>query len=414
MDNFLKGFDFKNHSVRLTIAALVSTFVVLSWFGFLDALSQNYIDSAIVQSTVAFGVARGLNALISVLQSTEVSFQLGAGVAVSIGEALDPVNDLVEQYSSLMKMSIGSLVIQKLLIEIVSDLLFKVLITFSGLALVVSLFIQQGRYINLFAKTFVFLFFIRFILVFVVLLNGMIDRAFIQEKVEREVSTLQKLTQEVEADVGSASKLPEHERLALKEKLVLLTEQKAGFETKIEKLSAEKLNLETALDKVRKEINEYQSGLGIQRYNPLSEDKKLDEIKLSQREIENEIKAINIRIEHNQDTLISLSEEYTQISNTLEGKPNSFTESMGQKFSSLGEKVSSMTSNVDVGEIKGRIEGSISEIINVMTIFLFKTLILPLVFLFLLIKGTNLIWNIDVQELVRKESKEFVEKSRSA
>lgn len=73
---------------------------------------------------------------------------------------------------------------------------------------------------------------------------------------------------------------------------------------------------------------------------------------------------------------------------------------MSQKFSALGDKVSNMTSKVDIIEIKERLEASVINIVNVMTIFLFKTLILPLAFLYLLIKGTNKIWGINVQKMV--------------
>ena len=45
-----------------------------------------------------------------------------------LGEALDPLNDLVEQYSTLMKYAIASLLVQKLLLTITSNIVFKLLL----------------------------------------------------------------------------------------------------------------------------------------------------------------------------------------------------------------------------------------------------------------------------------------------
>lgn len=401
MDSLINAFDLKVNSVRLTIIGLVTGLVLLSWFGFLDTLSKNYIDSAIVQSTVAFGLARGLNAVISMLQSTEVSFSLGVGMSVGIGEMLDPINDLVEQYSSLMKMALGSLIIQKLLIEIVSDIFFKVLITLSGIALIASFFYQQSKYVNVFVKTFIFLLFIRFLLVLVVLLNSWVDSAFIQEKISGDISTLESLTQEVETNVGS-SHLTESQKIALKQEMALLDAQvgkREGEKLILTKVLADQQNKLSGLIDL---ADKYRQSQGLNRFNPLNEDERLDNTKLDIAELEQSMELVQLEIDELDDQIETLNERLVFADNTLQKKPNSFSESMSQKFSALGDKVSNMTSKVDIIEIKERLEASVINIVNVMTIFLFKTLILPLAFLYLLIKGTNKIWGINVQELVEK------------
>lgn len=51
-------------------------------------------------------MARGLNALISTTQSAQMAFFIGKGLSMTFGEALDSLNNLVDQYSSSMKVSI--------------------------------------------------------------------------------------------------------------------------------------------------------------------------------------------------------------------------------------------------------------------------------------------------------------------
>ncbi|MGM0541408.1 MAG: hypothetical protein ACQEQR_03085 [Pseudomonadota bacterium] len=409
MDTFIKAFDFQNNSARLSITFLVVIFIILSWMGVLDALSQDYIDEAIVQSTVAFGVARGLNALISMLQSTTISIQMLGGVAVSVGEVLDPMNDLVEQYSSLMKMSIGSLVIQKLLIEIVSDVFFKVVITLSGITLILSFFYQQTKYINVLAKTFVFLFFIRFMLVLVVLLNGVVDRAFIQDKIEQDVASLDQLSQEVEsnADNKPLTETEKTELLLLKDRyqkeIKVAGEANQVIGSSISQAQQKLIELETKLNQLQDEQDL------SERLNPFSSDVEVA-LRSQISNIKSRLSGLDSEFNHNINVIQQAQEEILSLENSLQGKPNGFAESVSQKFNVLGDKFSNMTSKADVTAIKERLEDSVASIITVMSIFLFKTLILPIIFLLLLIKGTNAIWGIDVKELVDKESAEFLNK----
>jgi hypothetical protein len=50
-----------------------------------------------------YALARGLNAVISVAQGTEMSIEpMGVGLTLTPGEILDPLNDLIEQVSSVL------------------------------------------------------------------------------------------------------------------------------------------------------------------------------------------------------------------------------------------------------------------------------------------------------------------------
>lgn len=180
-------------------APLVVLLVALSWTGVLDRRPAEYVDRAIVQATVAFATARALNAGISVLQSLEVSPPVVGGATLGIGQVLDPLNDLVEQYSSLMKWAIGSLVIQKLLLEIVSDRIFNLMLTAAALLWLAALFWPGAGLTMPAGRMFALLVLLRFALVAVVGLNGLVDHVFIEPRAAADLQRLDRLANEVPA-----------------------------------------------------------------------------------------------------------------------------------------------------------------------------------------------------------------------
>lgn len=62
----------------------------------------HYIDQTSERTLEAFAVARGINAVISVIQNAEIGFTFGVSATLSPGEILDPVNDLIERFSLVM------------------------------------------------------------------------------------------------------------------------------------------------------------------------------------------------------------------------------------------------------------------------------------------------------------------------
>ncbi|MEO5697314.1 MAG: hypothetical protein ABIQ60_09305 [Burkholderiaceae bacterium] len=92
--------------------------LALVWLRPIDATAQQYVDSGLKRALVTFASARALNALISLAQSASVGVQIGAGASVQPGAVLDPLDDLVEQFSAIMLAATLSFAIQHLLIGI--------------------------------------------------------------------------------------------------------------------------------------------------------------------------------------------------------------------------------------------------------------------------------------------------------
>ncbi len=109
--------------------------LALSWAPQVDTFAEDTVDAALTRALAAFAIARGINGVISVAQSTQIAVQpAGIGVSLSPGEILDPVNDLVEQFSSLMLAASASLGLQKLLVGVSAWLPLKILLTVAVIA----------------------------------------------------------------------------------------------------------------------------------------------------------------------------------------------------------------------------------------------------------------------------------------
>ena len=108
----------------------VAIMVVCAWLGPLEAAANRQIDAGLKRALVSFAVARTLNAIISVAQGTEVLLQpLGVGVNVTVGQVLDPVNDLIEQFSTLMLAASVAFGVQKVLVAIGAHWAISLLLT---------------------------------------------------------------------------------------------------------------------------------------------------------------------------------------------------------------------------------------------------------------------------------------------
>jgi hypothetical protein len=103
-----------------TLLLLSAAAVMLgAWLAPLDAPAMQRVDAGLKRALVSFASARALNAVISVVQGTEISAQpMGIGVVFTPGQVLDPVNDLVERFSNAMLAASVAFGVEKVLISV--------------------------------------------------------------------------------------------------------------------------------------------------------------------------------------------------------------------------------------------------------------------------------------------------------
>ena len=88
---------------------LLVSLIGLSWTGLLDREANASTAATLKRALATYAVARGLNGVISVAQGTEIAIApVGVGLTFTAGQILDPLNDLVERFSWLVRVSCGS------------------------------------------------------------------------------------------------------------------------------------------------------------------------------------------------------------------------------------------------------------------------------------------------------------------
>lgn len=106
-------------ATRIFAIFVLALIAICAWYPPIQNIAASQIDAGLKRSLISFASARTLNGLISVVQGTEFSVQpLGIGVTLTIGQILDPINDLVEQFSSLMLLASVIFGLQKVLLVI--------------------------------------------------------------------------------------------------------------------------------------------------------------------------------------------------------------------------------------------------------------------------------------------------------
>jgi len=129
-----RGLTYRTYLKALSIAAAIALIVIAN-LGVLDQAGARYAEDGLKRALIAYGVARGLNGVISVAQGTEVAVEpAGVGVTFKPGEILDPLNDLIERFSWILLISGTSLGIQRVLLNVASATSFTIFVSVVVLA----------------------------------------------------------------------------------------------------------------------------------------------------------------------------------------------------------------------------------------------------------------------------------------
>ncbi len=168
---------------RLLLTFFILFLIVVTFYTPLDIQAKKLLDDALMRAFSAFGLAKALNAAISMLQGTELSLMpAGVGVTLSIGEVLDPFNDMVERFSWVMLLASVSLGIQKILLAFGGKLFLKITVTLFGLAALAMLWSNKKHAFVLALKGFLFLLLLRFFAVIYLYASQFVYTALLQQE----------------------------------------------------------------------------------------------------------------------------------------------------------------------------------------------------------------------------------------
>ena len=94
--------EFTEDKNRVILACITIFLVLISWLGVFDYLSYAYLAESLLNALSSYGLSRALNGVISVLQSSTLSIGIAS---ISVGQLLDPINDIIERFSGLLTLS---------------------------------------------------------------------------------------------------------------------------------------------------------------------------------------------------------------------------------------------------------------------------------------------------------------------
>ena len=189
-------------SGKLLRTALIIVIAGAAVSGTTDRVSEHYAEQALTRALATFTVARTLNGIISVAQGTEVAVEPGGvGVVLTPGQVLDPVNDLIERFSSVMLVAASSLGLQLVLLKITSSwVVTALLIAALGVWLVTVWLpsMQDNKYVALALRFSLMLIFVRFAIPVVIICTNLLFTTFLQADQESATAALEGTSAKIE------------------------------------------------------------------------------------------------------------------------------------------------------------------------------------------------------------------------
>ncbi len=148
--------SYPTYSLKTVIlAAIVLLLIVLSSSGTLDYCAQKHVEETRSQSIRILILSKGINATISVLQSTDIGISFIASGSIQAGEFLDPINDASERLSTVIVWAIGALFLQEFVLKVASSSVFIKIFFIVGLvAILALLLVDRERFRNWFCEKF--------------------------------------------------------------------------------------------------------------------------------------------------------------------------------------------------------------------------------------------------------------------
>ena len=363
--------------------------IVFSWWGFLDTKASDYVSSSLVQALSAFGLAKLFNATVSVLQSIQISVFVSS---VTIGELLDPFNDMVEDFSGVMKVAVSSLIFQSILLKIIATVYFKAFVTLSGL-MFGYLYWVKSHFIEVAYKVFVTTVGAKFLLVLVVLLSALVDASFLNEEKTQTMDKIQVHSDEmneVTTGLGVAADLKQSldkDKQALQIKLGEEQNMLFKHDVRLVELTVQNESLNRQIS-ARKDTL---SALDILFNN----DEILADLRTQQSVLSHDRQRTEQNIKTSQDKINVLQQEIDDLGN-LSLEDQGF-------FSSIKQSTFGLSHFKDkISEYVGTLNGLVNDFLTLLALFAFNTVLIPVLFLYLGAKGFKLVWQMKPSDLIER------------
>lgn len=227
-----------------TLLAIAAVAAALS--GLVDGAGEHYAEKAFTRALVTFAVSRTLNGAISVAQGTEVAVEpAGVGVIFSVGQILDPINDLVERFSAVMLVATSSLGLQNVLLDITAWWGMDLLLVAAAGFLLVALWWRGtagGKVQNVAIRAFLIALFLRFAIPMLVVGTNLVFDTFLAAEQTAATEALEETSTEIE-EISEEAGRPPPEDQSLIDQLGSMIDD-----------SLESMNVSARLERLREQV----------------------------------------------------------------------------------------------------------------------------------------------------------------
>ncbi len=235
--------------MKVWLTLIIAVLFAFNLFLEIDKEAMQILDASFERAMVAFGLAKALNATISLIQGTELSLTpVGIGLNLSVGEVLDPFNDMVERFSWVMLFSSISLGVQKILLTLSSKVFLQFALGVSAFVSIGILWIKQLQnrlFFSMSLKFFALLIIVRFSAIIFVYTSQLMYNALLDEQYQEATQVI------------TATK-EEFEDIQKRNRVMMKTEKESGFFQSLDnKYSSiiDNLNISKQLDALQQSID---------------------------------------------------------------------------------------------------------------------------------------------------------------
>lgn len=195
------------HARKISVLIILALLVLASWFAPIDKPAIEQVDAGMKRAFITFATARALNAAISVAQGTEVSLSMGAGVTLSVGEVLDPVNDLVEQFSNFMLIATVAFGVQKALLMMGQYEYVKVFLT-AIMLIWGTLYLSSWKMPRWFHGFIILMLMVRFAIPVAIIGTDVMFKRFLEKDYQSSLDTIGTVTDKVKQPLSQQQAAP--------------------------------------------------------------------------------------------------------------------------------------------------------------------------------------------------------------
>ena len=366
---------------RYLVLLAVVGLPLLGWLGTLDRHSAEQVDHSIATAGVIYGTARGINALVSLLQGTELNIPF---LTFTIGEVLDPVNDLIERFSEVILIALGSLALQKILLAVVSDTLFNIALSIAAAATAVALLPGRTALLSQVLRGFILIAFLRFSLGLVVLANGWVDATFLDAADQRRHQAMEQFQGELR-EIDSLSRTQTRAQAGLED----AAQEQRALQAQLERQAQDLAQLDVTVDAAENDLASRQAAAGgLCRLSALAPTCPEDvaharsALEVQQRER----RALRNRTQALQDSLQELDDRVACLEKRRRGESCSL-------WDSLPNPPDANQLQQRLNEINDSLSDFAENSINLLVSLLLKTVAIPLLFIYLVYRIVSSMWN---------------------